>query len=108
VRVADLPIRQRLGGACQRPAVQRSGDPDPLVGVGPAHAGAVAQPAGGGLGGHPLVGAGGAPTIHPCQLAQPVAFQPLDEPAQHQHPLGRFRVGHAGEVLGGQFLDHRG
>jgi hypothetical protein len=83
MRVADLAVRQGAGGAGQGAAVQRAGDPHPLVGVGVAHAGPVAEPAGGGLHGHILVGAGGAAAVDPGQLAEPVAFQPVDEPAQH-------------------------
>jgi hypothetical protein len=92
VQVADLAVGEGLGGAWEGAAVQGPGDSDPLVGVGVAHAGAVAEPGGGGLGRGALVGAGGAAAVHPGQLAQPLAFQPLDEPAQHQHPLGGLRV----------------
>jgi hypothetical protein len=105
VRVGDLAIGEGVGGAGQGAAVQRAGDPDPLVGVGVAHAGAVAQPGGGGLGGHPLVGAGGAAPVDGGQFPQPLAFQPLDEPAQDQHPLGGLGVGEGIQVLGGQLVD---
>jgi hypothetical protein len=88
--------------------VQSSGDADALVGVGVAHAGAVAQPAGGGLGGGAAVGAGGAAAVHARQFAQEDAFQPFDEPAQQQHPPGGLRVGQSGQVFGGQLVDHGG
>jgi hypothetical protein len=101
VRVADVPIGQRLGGAGQGAAVQGSGDADAVVGVGVAHAGPVPQPGGGGLDRGAVVGAGGAAAVHPGQVPQPDAFQPLDEPMEHQHPLGRFGVG----VFGGQLVD---
>jgi hypothetical protein len=81
--------------------VQRAGDADALVGVGLAHAGAITEPGGGGLGGRLVLGAGGAAAVHPGQLPQPLAFQPLDEPAEDQDSPGRFRVGQPGWVLGG-------
>jgi hypothetical protein len=86
--------------------VQGPGDPDPLAGVGVAHPRPIPEPGGGGLDGYVLLSAGGAAAVHPGQVPQPNAFQPLDEPAQHQHPLGRFRVGEPGRVLGGQLI-HR-
>jgi hypothetical protein len=106
--VADVAIGQRLGGAGQGAAAQGSGDPDAPVGVGVAHAGAMAQPAGGGLGRDPDLGAGGAAAVDPGQLAQPVAFQPLDQPPQHQHPPRRLAVGQRIQILGGQLVNRGG
>jgi hypothetical protein len=108
VLVAELPLGEGLGGAGEGAAVQGSGDADALVGVGVAHAGAIAEPAGGGLGGGVLVGAGGAAAVHPGQLPQPVAFQPLEQRPKHQHPPGRLRVAQAVQILGGQLADNYG
>jgi hypothetical protein len=66
------------------------------------------QPAGGGLGGDSDLGAGGAAAVDPGQLAEPVAFQPLQQPPQDQDALGGLAVGEGVQVLGGQFVDHRG
>jgi hypothetical protein len=108
VRVGDLAVGQGLGGAWEGAAVQRAGDPEALVGVGVAHPGPIAQPAGGGLGRGAVVGAGGAAAVDPGQFPQPVAFPPLQQPAQHQHPPGGFGVGERVQVFGGQLVDHRG
>ena len=72
------------------------------------HAGAVAEPGGGGLGRDALVGAGGAAAVDPGQFAEPVAVQPVDEPAQDQDPLGGLRVGEGVEVFGGELVDRGG
>jgi hypothetical protein len=104
VEVAEIAVGEGLGGPTEGAAVQGSGDADALVGVGVTHAGAVAQPAGGGLGGGAVVGAGGAAAVHARQFAQPVAFQPVQQPAQQQHPPGGLRVGQSGQVFGGQLV----
>jgi hypothetical protein len=90
-----------------RAAVQGAGDPDALVGGGVAHAGAGAQPGGGGLDRGALVGTGGAAAVDPGQLPQPLAFQAFQQSTKDQDPPGGLRVGEGVEVLGGQLL-HRG
>jgi len=80
VRDGELPGRQRLCGAGQRAAVQRAGDPQALVSVGGTQPGVAAQPAGGGGGLDALFGASGAAGVHGGQLAQPLAFQPFEQP----------------------------
>jgi len=69
---------------------------------------ASAQPPGGALSVDAVVGAGGATSIHGGEFAQPVAFQPVHQSAQQQHPRGRLAIGQRVEVLGGQVLDRSG
>jgi hypothetical protein len=88
-------------------AEQGPGGPDTGGGGPGAHAEPGPQPAGGGAELSILVGAGGPAGVHPSQLGQPLAFQPVQQPPQPKDPLGPHRVGQAVQVLGGQLVDGR-
>jgi hypothetical protein len=104
VRGRQLPGRKGPGGGGEGAAEQGPGGADRLAGRAAAEAELVAQPAcGGGLG--VVLGAGGAAAVHAREFPQPLAFQPVQQPPQHQHPRGRDRVGQGVQVLGGQLLD---
>ena len=55
-----------------------------------------------------LVGAGGAAAVDPGQLPQPLAFQPFQQPPQHQDPVGGVAVGERVQVFGGALVDGGG
>jgi hypothetical protein len=103
----DLPGGKRLRGGGEGAAEQRAGGAHGLAGGAAAQAQLVAQPACGGEGLGVGFGAGGAAAVDAGEFVEPLAFQPVQQPPQHQHPGGRDRVGQGVQVLGGQLLDRR-
>jgi hypothetical protein len=52
-----------------------------------------------------VVGAGGPAGIHARELVEPQAFEAVQQPPQHQHPLGPNPVGQVGQLPGGHAVD---
>ena len=53
-------------------------------------------------------GAGGPAAVDGRELLEPVAFQAVQQPPQHQDPLGGNRISQPVQVLGGQLVGGRG
>jgi hypothetical protein len=107
MRHRQLPGGQRGGRLGQGATEQGPGGAHGVAGRSRAHPQASPEPAGGGAGLDAGFGPGGTAGVDPGELVEPVAFQPVQQPHQDQHPLGPDGVGQPGRVLGGQPLDHR-
>jgi hypothetical protein len=94
-------------GLAGRPCLPRSwpSTAPAAGGGGVAEAQPVAQPTGRGGGRHAWVGPGGAAAVDGGQVAQPVAFQAVQQPPEPPRALGQGGVGEAVAVLGGEGVD---
>jgi hypothetical protein len=103
----DRPTGQGLGGGGQRTAEQGPGGAHPAAGPPGTQAQPAPQPGSGRALLDPLLGPGRPPGVDRGQFLEPVAFQPVQQPPQHQHPLGQDPIREPCQLLAGQCI-HRG